>query len=151
VRATVADSIPVAGKTGTTNDNSDVWFIGMTPDIVAGVWLGFDTPVSIAPGAAGGTLAAPIWGQMIAQYYHGRAVSDSAWIAPPAGVIPVLLDRATGAPSDSTTPPERVYTDYIIITPPVPAAVTLDSLIAPPDTVRKDSTAVPPPPPRGPR
>jgi len=148
VRALVPDSIPVAGKTGTTNDNSDVWFIGMTPQIVAGVWLGFDSPASIAPGAAGGTLAAPIWGQMIAQYYHGRAVSDSTWIAPPAGVIPVLLDRATGAPSDSTTPPEREYTDYIIITPPVPAAGLLDSLIvAKPDTTRRDSTAAPIPPP----
>ena len=148
VRALVPDSIPVAGKTGTTNDNSDVWFIGMTPQIVAGVWLGFDSPASIAPGAAGGTLAAPIWGQMIAQYYRGRAVSDSTWIAPPAGVIPVLLDRATGAPSDSTTPPEREYTDYIIITPPVPAAGLLDSLIvATPDTTRRDSTAAPIPPP----
>ena len=148
VRALVPDSIPVAGKTGTTNDNSDVWFIGMTPQIVAGVWLGFDSPASIAPGAAGGTLAAPIWGQMIAQYYRGRAVSDSTWIAPPAGVIPVLLDRATGAPSDSTTPPEREYTDYIIITPPVPAAGLLDSLIvAKPDTTRRDSTAAPIPPP----
>jgi penicillin-binding protein 1A len=146
VRALVPDSIPVAGKTGTTNDNSDVWFIGMTPQIVAGVWLGFDSPASIAPGAAGGSLAAPIWGQMIAQYYHGRAVSDSVWISPPAGVIPVLLDRATGAPSDSTTPPDREYTDYIIITPPVPAAGLLDSLIARPDTTRKDSSATPAPP-----
>jgi len=145
VRVLVPDSIPVAGKTGTTNDNSDVWFVGMTPDIVAGVWLGFDTPASIAPGAAGGALAAPIWGQMIAQYYHGRAVSDSVWESPSAGVIPVLLDRATGAPSDSATPPEREYTDYLIITPPVPALGTLDSLIAAPDTIRQDSTAARPP------
>ena len=74
-------------------------------------------------------------------------MSDSAWISPPAGVIPVLLDRATGAPSDSMTPPEREYTDYIIITPPVPAAGLLDSLIARPDTTRKDSTVAPTPPP----
>ena len=63
IRRYLPASVPVAGKTGTTNDNSDVWFIGMTPDIVAGVWLGFDTPKTITPGAAGGSLAAPIWGR----------------------------------------------------------------------------------------
>jgi 1A family penicillin-binding protein len=67
-RQAVPASIPVAGKTGTTNDNADVWFVGMTPDVVAAVWLGFDQPATIAPGAAGGSLAAPIWGQMIAHY-----------------------------------------------------------------------------------
>ena len=56
-------AIPVAGKTGTTNDNVDVWFMGMTPDLVAGVWLGFDRPKTITAGAVGGTLAAPIWGR----------------------------------------------------------------------------------------
>src|SRR5881396_422080 len=47
IRRYLPASIPVAGKTGTTNDNSDVWFIGLTPDLVAGVWLGFDKPVTI--------------------------------------------------------------------------------------------------------
>ncbi|MGH8673636.1 MAG: transglycosylase domain-containing protein, partial [Burkholderiales bacterium] len=53
IRRYLPSSIPVAGKTGTTNDNTDVWFIGLTPDIVAGVWLGFDKPKMITPGAAG--------------------------------------------------------------------------------------------------
>ena len=69
VRRYVPANIPVAGKTGTTNDNTDVWFVGMTPEIVAGVWLGFDKPKTITPGAAGGTLAAPIFGKMVADYY----------------------------------------------------------------------------------
>src|SRR6185369_16886431 len=64
-RKPVPEGIPVAGKTGTTNDNVDVWFVGMTPEIVAGVWLGFDRPKTIAKGAVGGLLAAPIWGQMM--------------------------------------------------------------------------------------
>src|SRR5678809_307407 len=73
VRRYLPESIPVAGKTGTTNDNSDVWFVGMTPEIVAGVWLGFDKPKTITPGAAGGSLAAPIWGKMMARYYASSA------------------------------------------------------------------------------
>ena len=68
IRRYLPASIPVAGKTGTTNDNSDVWFIGLTPDLVAGVWLGFDKPTSITAGAAGGSLAAPVWGKMVARY-----------------------------------------------------------------------------------
>jgi membrane carboxypeptidase/penicillin-binding protein len=64
-RRAVPASIPIAGKTGTTNDNVDVWFMGMTPDLVAGVWLGFDRPKTIAPGVAGGSLAAPNWGEMM--------------------------------------------------------------------------------------
>ncbi len=143
VRELVAEEIPVAGKTGTTNDNSDVWFIGMTPEIVAGVWLGFDTPRSIAPGAVGGTLAAPVWGEMIARYYRGRTTDDSAWDVLPPGVIPVLLDRATGAGADSTTPPERVYTEHLIITPPVPAPTAPDSTPAPADSTRSDSMNAP--------
>ncbi|MGZ8309640.1 MAG: penicillin-binding protein 1A [Rhodoplanes sp.] len=51
---------PVAGKTGTTNDEKDVWFIGFTPEIAVGVYLGYDKPRQIARGATGGQLAAPI-------------------------------------------------------------------------------------------
>jgi penicillin-binding protein 1A len=146
VRDYVAAEIPVAGKTGTTNDNSDVWFVGMTPEIVAGVWLGFDTPATIAKGAAGGTLAAPVWGDMIAKYYKSRSSNDSAWDSLPPGVIPVILDRATGASADSTTPAERVYTDYLIVTPPLPAPPVLpDTIALPADSAKRDSTAVPPP------
>ena len=111
-RKAVPASIPVAGKTGTTNDNVDVWFMGMTPDLVAGVWLGFDRPRTITPGAAGGSLAAPIWGAMMARYYAGRA-APSGWIPPP-GLVAAELDRATGQLADAGTPPERRYTEYFI-------------------------------------
>jgi penicillin-binding protein 2D len=117
-RQAVPSSIPVAGKTGTTNDNADVWFVGMTPDIVAGVWLGFDQPVMIAPGAAGGSLAAPIWGQMIARYYAKTGTAPqptwSAWDAPPPGLVYAQLDRETGTLADSTTPPARRYIEYFL-------------------------------------
>jgi 1A family penicillin-binding protein len=112
VRRTVPASIPVAGKTGTTNDNTDVWFVGMTPDLVAGVWLGFDRPKTITPGAAGGSLAAPIFAQIVARHYAGRAPGAS-W-TPPAGIVTAELDRQTGLPADSLTPPERRYNEYFV-------------------------------------
>ncbi len=111
VRRHLPVSIPAAGKTGTTDDNTDVWFVGMTPEILAGVWLGFDRPQNIAVGAGGGSLAAPIWGQMMARYYAGRASSE--W-SPPGGLFIAELDRETGALADSLTPPERRYTEYFI-------------------------------------
>ncbi|HEY9225500.1 MAG TPA: PBP1A family penicillin-binding protein, partial [Gemmatimonadaceae bacterium] len=92
-RKAVPEEVPIAGKTGTTNDNIDVWFVGMTPEIVAGVWLGFDRPKTIASGAVGGGLAAPIWGQMIGRYYAGR--STNGWGAPPEGLVYAELDRGT--------------------------------------------------------
>jgi len=111
-RKAVPASIPVAGKTGTTNDNVDVWFMGMTPDLVAGVWLGFDRPEMITPGAAGGSLAAPIWGAMMARYYAGRP-APAAW-TPPVGLVTAELDRATGLLADAATPAERRYTEYFV-------------------------------------
>lgn len=111
VRRFVPQRIPVAGKTGTPNDNTDVWFVGMTPDILAGVWLGFDTPKTITPGAAGGSLAAPIWGEMVSRFYQGREVGE--W-AVPEGIIVAELDRATGEVATDLTPTEQRYTEYFI-------------------------------------
>jgi penicillin-binding protein 1A len=117
-RQAVPPAIPVAGKTGTTNDNADVWFVGMTPDLVGAVWLGFDQPATIAPGAAGGSLAAPIWGQMIARYYSSLGTAApplaSAWDAVPPGLVYAELDRDTGAIADSTTPPARRYVEFFL-------------------------------------
>jgi membrane carboxypeptidase/penicillin-binding protein len=111
VRRYVPDRIEVAGKTGTTNDDTDAWFVGMTPEVVAGVWVGFDKPVAIAPGAAGGSIAAPIWGDMIGQYYSRR--SSGEWNLP-AGLVAVDFDRDKMAPADSTTLPDRRYTEYFL-------------------------------------
>ncbi|HEX6060362.1 MAG TPA: PBP1A family penicillin-binding protein [Gemmatimonadaceae bacterium] len=111
VRRVLPATIPAAGKTGTTNDNTDVWFVGMTPDLVGGVWLGFDQPRSIMPGAGGGSLAAPIWAQMMARWYAGWTPGE--W-APPAGLVLAELDRATGEVASAETPPERRYTEYFL-------------------------------------
>jgi membrane carboxypeptidase/penicillin-binding protein len=111
LRRIVPARIPVAGKTGTTNDNTDVWFVGMTPELVTGVWIGFDKPATITPGAVGGTYAAPIAGQIIAAAYANR--SSGAW-TPPPGMVGVALDRATGMVADSVTPAERRYTEWFL-------------------------------------
>ncbi|HEY4132666.1 MAG TPA: PBP1A family penicillin-binding protein, partial [Gemmatimonadaceae bacterium] len=111
-RKAVPEGIPVAGKTGTTNDNKDVWFLGMTPDIVAGIWLGFDRPKTITSGAVGGLLAAPIWGQMMGGYYAGR--SSANWPTPPDGLTYAELDRETALLATPQTPPDRRYIEYFI-------------------------------------
>lgn len=51
----------LAGKTGTTNDIKDTWFVGFNPDVVTGVWMGFDQPVSMGKQESGGSSALPIW------------------------------------------------------------------------------------------
>jgi 1A family penicillin-binding protein len=112
VRRYIPSAVPVAGKTGTTNDNTDVWFVGLTPEIVAGVWLGLDRPRPIAErGVAGGTLAAPIFGQMLARagYTHPTVTWD-----PPPGLVTAELDRTTGKLADESTPAERRLTEYFL-------------------------------------
>jgi len=112
VRRYLPPSVPVAGKTGTTDDNTDVWFVGVTPDIVAGVWLGFDKPRSIAEhGVAGGSLAAPVFARMLAQ--AGYTHPGSIWEAP-SGLVTAELDRHTGKLADASTPAERRYTEYFL-------------------------------------
>ncbi len=112
VRRFVPATIPVAGKTGTTDNNSDVWFVGMTPDLVAGVWLGFDRPKMITPGAGGGSLAAPIFGRMIQLAGVGRG--GPSWDPVPEGVISAELDRTTGQLATAETPEEQRYTEYFL-------------------------------------
>jgi penicillin-binding protein 1A len=110
-RRALQPEVPLAGKTGTTNDNADVWFIGFTPNLVAGVWLGFDRPQPIARGAFGGTLAAPIWGLFAAAAYRNVAV-PAPW-QPPPGLVAVRVRRRDGgyAPNDSS---DATYTEYFL-------------------------------------
>lgn len=63
---------PVAGKTGTTNRNTNAWFVGYSPRIVTALYLGFDRPMSLGRGATGGGLAAPLWGRYMQQAHRGE-------------------------------------------------------------------------------
>jgi membrane carboxypeptidase/penicillin-binding protein len=104
--------VPAAGKTGTTNDAADVWFVGVTPDIAAGVWLGFDRPRRITAGASGGSLAAPVWGRVMASYYRNRP-EPSGWY-PPESLVTVRIDRETGLRATANCPEEHVVSEYFI-------------------------------------
>jgi penicillin-binding protein 1A len=73
--------VPAGGKTGTTNDGTNVWFIGYTADLVAGVWMGFDRPQTIKSNAQGGILAAPAWTAFMTEVYH-RKPTPPDWPRP---------------------------------------------------------------------
>lgn len=86
---------PAAGKTGTTNDGADTWFVGYTPDLVAGIWLGFDQPRAILKDATGGSLAAPVWGRIVQRVYQGGRKRPEPWKAP-QGVVSRRVDPQSG-------------------------------------------------------
>ncbi|MBB5538264.1 penicillin-binding protein 1A [Rhizobium giardinii] len=96
-RGTAAGKIkldrPVAGKTGTTNDEKDAWFVGYTPDMVAGLYLGFDNPAPLGRGATGGGLAAPVFNDFMQVAMQGtRPVK----FVPPEGMNLIPVNRKTG-------------------------------------------------------
>ncbi|WBQ13496.1 penicillin-binding protein 1A [Hyphomonadaceae bacterium BL14] len=87
---------PLAGKTGTTNEFRDAWFVGFSPDLIVGVYVGFDTPVPLGQGEAGGVLAAPIARDFLRPALEGYAVSNFRL---PDGVSLAPVNRDTGEPS----------------------------------------------------
>jgi len=93
--ATVLRSLdrPLFGKTGTTNGPTNVWFVGGTPDVVAGVYLGYDQPRSLGGAAQGGRIAAPIFKQWAQAAL--KDVPKKPFVAP-AGIRMVRIDRSTG-------------------------------------------------------
>ena len=80
---------PCAGKTGTTNDFRDAWFIGFTPDLIAGVWVGFDDRRPLGRGETGAQAASPIW-----LYFMQKAVEGSplTFFTVPDGVVFLKID-----------------------------------------------------------
>lgn len=96
---------PVAGKTGTTNDGTDVWFVGYTPTLVASVWFGADDPTPLGGDASGGRLAAPVWARFIREGWHPPE-QDIAW-APPAGIVSKSIDIGTGKLASDFCGPSR--------------------------------------------
>src|SRR3569623_2902385 len=84
---------PVAGKTGTTSDSRDVWFIGFTPELVAGVYLGFDKPKSLGAEATGGGLAVPVFTEFMQDALKGKPPTPFNM---PTGMSQIWIDPATG-------------------------------------------------------
>ena len=117
-------TLPAAGKTGTTNDYVDAWFVGFTPQIVTGVWVGFDQPKTIIDNGYAGELAVPIWAAFMKKATKG---AKPEWLERPANVVGVNVCRVSGKlPSQgcesvmvaaSTGQLEKrsmVYTDFFV-------------------------------------
>lgn len=85
--------LPAAGKTGTTNDYHDAWFVGYTPGLLAGVWVGFDQPRSIMRDGYAGDVAVPLWARFMTAATKG---DKPKWYAPPRGLVPVRICRLSG-------------------------------------------------------
>ncbi len=85
---------PVAGKTGTTNGYYDAWFVGYTPDIVTGVWVGFDEEKSLGRGEVGGKAALPIW---LEYMKHAHESLPPRGFPVPDGVVFANIDNETGS------------------------------------------------------
>ncbi|WP_313196370.1 penicillin-binding protein 1A [Shinella zoogloeoides] len=96
-RGTAAGKIkldrPTAGKTGTTNDEKDAWFVGYTPDLVAGLYIGFDNPAPLGRGGTGGSLSAPIFNEFMQAAVEGTRPTK---FIVPEGMKFIAVNRKTG-------------------------------------------------------
>ncbi len=132
IRGGLPYQVPAAGKTGTTNDGTDVWFTGFTPNLLATVWFGMDAPIpifSLGPGkrqATGGGLAAPVWASFMRRVYMGGDGDntsfqaqgpllpiESGWPLLP-GLNAVLVDRRTGKLASRWCTEEDRYLEYYL-------------------------------------
>ena len=136
VNAGLPREVPAGGKTGTTNDGTNVWFTGFTPNLLATIWFGMDTPVPIFKlgsgrrQATGGALAAPVWGRFTKAIYYGTPADTTAAGVPeaatkgilpipqewpiPSGIKAVLVDRKTGKLASRWCAEEDQYLEYYI-------------------------------------
>src|SRR5690606_5355450 len=86
-------TLPAAGKTGTTNQYVDAWFVGYTPRLVAGVWVGFDQPKTIVNNGYASDIAVPLWGR----FMKAATKNDRPeWYKPPRGLVAVTVCRISG-------------------------------------------------------
>lgn len=130
--------VPAAGKTGTTNDGTNTWFLGFTPNLMAAVWFGMDRPIPIAEAATGGGFASPVWGEFMRRVYYddvegeegdadeAAALAEGEEREPqplleipepwpmPDGLITRQVDRRTGLLASSWCPAEDAYTEWYL-------------------------------------
>lgn len=127
-----ATNKPIAGKTGTTNEYKDAWFVGFSPDLAAGVYVGFDLPQTLGQGEAGGRVAAPIFADFMVE-----ALKDEPGIPfrVPSGVRLVRVNAKTGEPAtpgDTNVILEAFKSGDIIDGGPSSEELNLDPLSARP-------------------
>ena len=115
--------LPAAGKTGTTNDYHDAWFVGFTPQLATGVWVGYDQPRTIIGGGYASVLAVPVWGRFMAA---ATSKDQPEWFSAPSTITSATICRLSGKlATDSchenvvheggaTTSESTVYTEYFV-------------------------------------
>jgi 1A family penicillin-binding protein len=168
--------LPAAGKTGTTNDYNDAWFVGYTPHLVTGVWVGYDQPRTIIANGYAADLAVPIWGRFMKE---ATANDEAEYFRAPANIVGIDICRMSGklatdgchdavteADDGSLVRKSMVYTEYFVRgTEPIDfcplhgprlgdtivgtmggSTSTQSTAVVPPNTSTA-SAAVPPPPP----
>ena len=121
----------VVGKTGTSNDVRDAWFMGMTPNLVVGVWVGFDDfKRELGRGEQGGRTALPVFVDVMKQLAKGGDRFQA-----PAGVVTVRIDKATGLLAPEGAPPDSSYDEVFLAgtapteVAPRPGEATVDSFV----------------------
>ncbi len=128
-------AVPAAGKTGTTNDGTDIWFSGFTPNLLATLWFGMDQPqpifdLRLGGVATGGGQAAPVWGSFMRRVYEGVEADEDAGVPAedarppllpvpdawpiPEGLNAVLVDRQTGLLASRWCPADDQYIEYYV-------------------------------------
>jgi penicillin-binding protein 1A len=128
-RAASALKRPLAGKTGTTNQAKDAWFVGYSTEVVAGVWVGYDEPIGLGWGESGSATALPIWMSFMKAAHEGRPSTD---FPRPPGIAVATIDPHTGllAYPGQTDAVEEEFLDG-----------TVPSSVAVPDTPEVDAGA----------
>ena len=161
--------LPAAGKTGTTNDYHDAWFVGFTPRLAAGVWVGYDQPRTIIGGGYASVLAVPVWGRFMAA---ATKKDRSEWFSTPGNITSATICRLSGKlatdschenvtdANGSTSSRSTAYTEYFVTgTEPTESCPihrriisspfrALAALISPSRSAPSQESAAPPPPAR---
>jgi penicillin-binding protein 1A len=143
---------PVAGKTGTTNQAKDTWFVGYSTELVAGVWVGYDDPLPLGWGESGALTALPAWVSFMKAAHEGHPSTD---FPRPSGIVVVSVDPASGLLAypgqtdaleeeflEGTAPAEAATPDAGVLDAGVPGDAQ-----APADDESKEGRSVPPEPP----
>ena len=108
-RSTVQLGAPIAGKTGTTSDSKDVWFVGFSNTIAAGCYMGFDQPRTLGKRATGGGMCGPVFARFMEQAISRFGAAE--FVIPEGGVF-INIDRFNGARLDEDAQGENVVSEY---------------------------------------
>ena len=94
---------PIGGKTGTTDDYTDAWFIGFDPDITIGVWVGLDQKKPLGPGMTGAEAALPIWIEFMRAYIETRDPKAPPEFVPPGNIVFVPVSTSGEVAQEGAT------------------------------------------------